>query len=836
MKSVRFLLLATIIAFLQIGLFAEHVSVDKACQVGKNFMSKGKNSVELTQIISRSVENQHFYVFNLNDNQGWVIVADDDSSTPILGYSESGSFNMDNMPENIETWLVGISSEIQYIIDNKLVTEENTQQWNELYAGIVTEKGENVVNPLITTRWDQSPYYNNLCPYNNYYHDRTVTGCVATAMAQVVYFYKHPAVGTGSHSYSTSSYGTLYANFGATQYEWNNMPVELTASSSSTQKQAVATLMYHMGVGVEMDYGVSATGGSGAFVISSYTNGEHCAEYALKHYFGYKSTAHGEMKDNYSASNWKSMVRAELDARRPLIYAGFGNGGHCFVCDGYDNNDKFHFNWGWSGQNDGYFALTALNPGSGGAGGGSYTFTSNQQAIFGLEPDGSSPTPSNTIQLYSGINVNNQIQYGGEIRVTVNVANYTSTNFSGYIGAEVFDNDGQSLGFIGTNSTTINVNGNKTFEFATTNSTQYLPGRYYVKVFYKTSNGEWTLVDGGSYGNNASFSIVHSADLETYSDFNITTNSGQLVHGLAANINVDIKNVGNNTFNGQFKMSLVGLDGALVQDIGIKDVSGMGHNYHYTNGLDFTNDITAEPGTYHLELTYKSTGSSNWLLVGATTYQNPTKVVVVKEATAADQYEDNNTQSQAWPLPLSSWVGNQATASTTGSNIHVGNDIDYYKIELATGHQYSIKPVLHDAGNSGNGQTYTVDALFAYSIDGQSYSESVNDEMNDNIIFEGGTIYFVVSPCFSGMTGTYLLEIQISDNIVLYPNPVDDFVHLECENLTGCDVYTDNGKLVKSFQISKDEADINLSDLNCGAYLLEIITKDGVYLRKIIKK
>jgi len=846
MKSVRFLLLVAITVLLQITALAEHISADKARQVGKNFMMKNKTTVELTQITDRSVENQHFYIFNLNDGQGWVIVADDDRSTPILGYSETGSFVMENMPENIEDWLVGISSEIQYIIDNEFVTEENTQQWNELTADIVTEKGGNAVNPLVTTRWDQDPYYNNLCPYNYFYGQRTVTGCVATAMAQVVKYYNHPAIGTGSHSYSTSSYGSLYANFGATHYDWSNMPVELTASSSSTQVNAVATLMYHMGVSVEMDYGVGATGGSGAYVISSYTNGEHCAEYALKHYFGYKSTAHGEMKDDYSASTWKSMVRAELDARRPLIYAGFGNGGHCFVCDGYDNNDKFHFNWGWSGQNDGYFSLSALNPGSGGAGGGSYSFTSNQQAIFNLEPDGSQPGPgtANTIQLYSGINVNSQIQYGAEIRVSFRIANYTNSNFNGYVGAEAFDADGNFVSFIGSSSASINTSSDKNFEFATT-SPLYLPGQYYVKVFYKTANGEWTIVDGS---NNASFSVVHSADLETYSDINITNNNGRLIQGRVATINVDIKNTGAATFNGQFKVSLANLEGVTVQDVGVKNVSGMGPNYHYTNGANFTGEILAEPGTYHLKITYRAEGSSTWSLVGATYYQNPSKVVVEAQSEGADKYESNNTQATAWPLPLGVWNNHQTTVRSTGSNIHVGNDIDYYKVELPTGYHYTISPRIHDENNSGNGQAYTVDAIFAYSTDGVNYSESINDVMNDHITFEGGTIYFVVNPCFSGMTGTYLLEIQIEGDgdigvdeeyaadVVLYPNPVNDVLHLECENMTGYDMYSYDGRLIKSSQTTDNEAVIDFSDFDSGAYLLKIKTIDGTFTKRVIKK
>ena len=182
----RLLLLSTIVAFLQINLFAEHVSADKASQVGMNFMkqkytfstTRGETlkifkSIELTQVTNRSVDNQHFYVFNLNDNQGWVMVADDDRCTPILGYSKSGEFVTENLPANMEDWLVGISSEVQYIIDNDIIADNSTKLlWKELFDGVSTEfinRGEKVVNPLVQTRWDQAPYYNALCPYDYQY-------------------------------------------------------------------------------------------------------------------------------------------------------------------------------------------------------------------------------------------------------------------------------------------------------------------------------------------------------------------------------------------------------------------------------------------------------------------------------------------------------------------------------------------------------------------------------------------------------------------------------------------------------------------------------------------
>ena len=866
----KFLLLSALIAFLQINLFAEHVSADKAMQVGKNFMaqkhtyitSRGNNlkmykSIELTQVSNRSIYNQHFYVFNLNDDQGWVLVADDDRAMPILGYSKSGEFVTENLPANVEDWLLGISSEIQYIIDNDIVADKNTtRQWKELYAGVSSEfinRGEKVVNPLVSTRWNQMPYYNDLCPYDNQYNERTVTGCVATAMAQVLKYWEHPAVGSGSHSYSTNSYGTLYANFGGTQYDWDNMPTRLTSSSSSTQKNAVATLMYHCGVSVDMSYGIASTGGSGAFVISQYTNTENCAEFAFKNYFGYKSTAHGEMKDNIGDSQWKSMVRADLDASRPLVYAGFGNGGHCFVCDGYDNSDMFHFNWGWDGQNDGYFSLSALNPGSGGAGGGSYSFTNNQQAIFGLEPTdggggggggGGGNTNSADIRLYSELSIESRIWFGDPISVSASVGNWGDVAYNGYIGAAAFDEDGNFIEFINAGSITLNGGYYNTYTFTHPGSIVFVPGNYQVALFYKPDNEDWTIVNGGNYNNYASFEIYYSDDIETYSEITITSNSGRLIKGSTAKVNIDVANTGSSAYNGRFRLALSTIEGEWVQNIEIKDVSGLNSGYY--RSYTFEGEITAEPGTYHLELSfYKNNG---WYYAGAYYHQNPITVIVEAPANNADPYENNNTQATAYKLNLTDWWNHQTTVRTTDANIHVGNDIDYYRINLPIGYNYVINARLHDSYNSGNGQTYTVDALFVYSTDGANYSEGIDDVMSGNITTTGGMVYFAVVPYFSGMTGTYLLEITVQGdgdtgvnedyvmNVSLYPNPVKDFLYVDGENIKQYDIFSLDGRLLKSTNIIDNETVIYFGDLKSGVYMLRLTDDKGSVTRRIVKE
>ena len=860
--KLKLLLLVTMVTILQLHLFAEHVSADKASQVGMNFMKqkytfittrgeavKMYKSVELTQVTRRSVDNQHFYIFNLNDNQGWVLVADDDRSIPILGYSKSGEFVTENLSANIEDWLTGISSEIQYIIDNDIVADEKTTSlWKELFSGVSTEfinRDEKVVNPLVQTRWNQAPYYNDHCPYDNQYGERTVTGCVATAMAQVLKYWNYPEVGSGSHSYSTSSYGTLYANFGGTQYAWNNMPNRVTSPNN-----AVATLMYHCGVSVDMSYGVAETGGSGAYVISSYTNSENCAEFAFKNYFGYKSSAHGEMKDNTSDSQWKNMLRADLNASRPLVYAGFGNGGHCFVCDGYDNSDMFHFNWGWDGQNDGFYSLSALNPGSGGAGGGLYSFTNNQQAIFGLEPTqsggggGGGSSTNADLRLYSELSVENQIWFGSDITVTASVGNWGETAFIGSFCAAAFDADGNFIDFIDTKSVNLQGGFYNDYEFTTTGNIVFVPGQYQVALFYKTNEGDWTIIDDGNYNNLGTFQIYYEDDIETYSDFTILSDNGQLIQGSTARVNVDLANTGSNTFYGNVRVNLSTLNGEWVQNIEIKNISdGLGSGYHFTNGLTFEGEITAEPGTYHMELAYYNNG---WYYAGAYYHSNPITVVVEAPEINADRYEVNNTLAQAYKLELSNWSNNQTAVSTTGSNLHVGNDIDYYKVELPTGRSYTINARLHDSYASGNGQSYTVDAMFAYSTDGQTFSAGIDDVMDESISFNGGTIYFGVTPYFSGMSGTYLLEIAISiggfgtdenyaTSFILYPNPVKDILHIKCDNMQQYDVFSLDGKLIKSLQRNDDEAVIDFGDLEKGIYMVRITSDKGIVTRKIVK-
>ena len=200
--------------------------------------------------------------------------------------------------------------------------------------------------------------YNKFIPEShNVSCGRALVGCGAVAMAQIMKHWQWPDY---SFIKDTIIGGVCWGDDNQRFYDWENMPLELTATSTDAQVAAVAQLMYHCGVSVEMDYGVAATGGSGAFTISSKSNTTHCAEYALREYWGYKPTLQGLQKAKYSDKDWKTMLKDDLKAGRPIIYSGYGDGGHCFVCDGYNEDEYFHFNWGWGGMYDGYFRESLL--------------------------------------------------------------------------------------------------------------------------------------------------------------------------------------------------------------------------------------------------------------------------------------------------------------------------------------------------------------------------------------------------------------------------------------------------------------------------------------------
>lgn len=345
-------------------LFPAEVPISKARRVAKNLYFERVNEFIETPIqnISFSKEyiiyhetNPLLYIFNVSNNKGYVVISADDHTYPVLSYSLQGRYDSQDLPPAFYWWINSYKQQIIKVIERNLASSpEIDQAWEQYNSAIFTKASLSTVGPLLSTQWDQSPYYNDLCPGGS------VTGCVATMMAQILKYHQHPAQGKGSHSYTHPSYGVLSANFGATTYNYANMPNQVNSPNND-----VATLMFHCGVSVEMNY---SPVGSGANMWN--------AASAFITYFKYKYSTMAVQKDAYSDIIWKIQVRADLINSIPVSYAG---GAHAFVCDGFQYPDHFHFNFGWGGIGDGYFYLSSINPMN--------NYSSNQIGILNCYPD-----------------------------------------------------------------------------------------------------------------------------------------------------------------------------------------------------------------------------------------------------------------------------------------------------------------------------------------------------------------------------------------------------------------------------------------------------------------
>ena len=374
--------LILLFAMLMSGMVMEAAPVDMstARKVGFTFMNadskvplRSIDDLQLVTTYNIKRGDTAFYIFNTQ--KGFVIVSADDCAVPILGYSNEVRFDVNDIPIQLQDYLQGFVEQIENGIENHLEADETTAcQWElvRTFGYLIEQRSVAMVEPMLTDSWHQTCYYNNCCPVDsNGPCGHVYAGCSATSLSQILRYWGYPIMGTGSNTYTPPGYPEQTVNFGATTYDWANMPDKLTSTSSTTQIDAVATLMWHCGVAVNMVYGAQGSGANEMNIIP-----------ALVNYFGYSDELSMVFKENYSDEEWLTLMKNCLDLGRPVLYCGWdaSSGGHGFVCDGYDANNLLHFNWGWGGSNNGYYSITAMNPGN-------YAFTYNNLAIINIQPD-----------------------------------------------------------------------------------------------------------------------------------------------------------------------------------------------------------------------------------------------------------------------------------------------------------------------------------------------------------------------------------------------------------------------------------------------------------------
>ena len=423
--------------FCVFGAMAEEMTLEQALEQALEFLSgdettsgRPRRTQSVSPQLTLASKISGLYVFNVEDDGGFIVVSNDDRTCPVLGFSESGKFDPENIPDNMRAWLQGYADEIAWL-----------QKQSPKAAGAVRPSNKvgshstAAVAPLCTSTWDQDSPYNNLCPtYSSWSGSaKCATGCVATAMAQVMYYHKWPASSTKAiPAYTTYTYGMSLPSLPVTSFEWNYMKNSYSGNYTTAQGNAVAKLMQYCGYSVKMDYGPS----SGAYTED--------VAIALREYFDYNpNTTRFVSRSSFTYANWTDMIYHEVSHGRPVCYGGLSDGGgHEFVCDGYkyeSNTDFFHINWGWGGLSDNYFVLSALDPDQQGIGGSTSTdgFHYGQDAVIGIQRSIDSGEPANIPANVVDLTVNsmtlsrNPVEPYTIVNITCNITNNSTDPYDG---------------------------------------------------------------------------------------------------------------------------------------------------------------------------------------------------------------------------------------------------------------------------------------------------------------------------------------------------------------------------------------------------------------------
>ncbi|MDE7179602.1 MAG: C10 family peptidase [Muribaculaceae bacterium] len=430
------------------------------------------------------------YVFASADGNGFRILAGNDVAFPVLGYSDSGVFDPENIPDGLKYWLSEYARQIEWA----------ERQGFPVAKAPVAESDWKVVQPLVVTKWDQGAPYNNQCPLPSGSSRPCYTGCVATSMAQVMNYFKYPEIGHGTITYRAATLNrTLMMAFGREAFDWDNMLDSYTGQYTEAQANAVSYLMKACGYSVQMNYGPDASGASGSSIGAS-----------LRQYFDYAETTRSEQRNIYSMTEWTQMIYDNIANIGPVIINGRdfdGSAGHSFICDGYDGNGYFHFNWGWSGMSDGYFSLDALNPdamGTGGFGGG---FNNGQNAILGIQPSVSGEyTPVKNLLQYGNMTATlsgSSLEIGTADYSPLGWGNPFDYTVSGKFALRLAraDGSGEPVVFDAAieNRPSITLEGGYYLSYPSSKITATLPaisedGTYKLTLMFGTGDGDWAPI------------------------------------------------------------------------------------------------------------------------------------------------------------------------------------------------------------------------------------------------------------------------------------------------------------------------------------------------------
>ena len=843
MKKLLSLVVAIILG---IGaMYANPVDVNTAKSLGQKFVQakfEMTRTADLQLYYTVTSDNgvPCAYVFNMG-NEGFVIVAASDNVRPILGYSKEGAFDASNPYNGAMFMLENYKNSISYAIEKNITaTPDITGMWKSLEnCGRLSNKRGGQVGPLVWTKWNQNSPYNLYAPAaSGGPGGRCYAGCVATAMSQVMKYWDHPAQGTGSHSYNCPGYGQQSANFGATTYQWDLMPRSLSGASQE-QIVAVATLMYHCGVAVNMGF---APDGSGAY------SGD--VPPAMAQYFDYNHCVQ-KQRSSYSLTNWVALLKAEFDLGRPVYYSGHSSeGGHAFVADGYDEDDFISFNFGWSGSDDAFYQVDAID------------YNQSAAAIFNYVP---TAVYQNTVQAPTNVTVVKTSDTAQE--ATISWTNPTKTMNNQNVSSLdqiVIKREGKII------YTVDNPTPGASMSFVDQEVPCFSTFEYKVYAVLNGVNGacgsatesfgptcEWKVIGtttnmtGWKSGYLSAYDGAgHEIDRFTMTSNNPTTYNMNLTIGKVSfawkagtdNVALTIK-IKNSTGAVVFEYSGNSNDipaGVLYEannGCGNAAPTAVASNLHTTadgDNIILTWDGTAKSNygfnIYRdgilCELSHGNEFVDEAPVIGGHCYQvcvlgDGGESELSNEAceTAGEGcYAARNEwyTSQANGKPIITWEHPTEAEGLSAYFIYRKvNDGEYERIKIlaADKTEYKETKTMED----GNWYYYRV---IAYYQDIDCYSAPAKAKY--------GNDYFV--KIYGGALG---VDEDMAMGVEVYPNPVKDNLTVKAEGLSNVAVYNTIGQKVFEQTVNANEVVVNTNDLDAGIYMIRIVANGNEVTRKV---
>ena len=851
MKNYIITLLA--LALTSITVQARPVDQETAKQLGQSFVASNfepsRQSSDLNLVHTAFSERGEacYYIYNVG-NTGFVIMAADDHYRPVIGYSDEGIFDMNDMAPALSDYLEIVRQGVMEASQTSSVTPSVAADWAmlEKTGRMVSRHGGREDEYLVETKWNQDSPYNYFCPSsqgNGGPGGRCYAGCVATAAAQLMRYWNHPVQGQGSYSYVPEShpeYGRQSANFGATTYDWAHMPFSLSGASQE-EIEAVAELIYHVAVSMDMNFGPT---GSGA------ATGRLCEK--MPAYFFYTDRMENLYREDYTHEEYMDLVIKSIDMNWPMVQRG---GGHAYVLDGYNDSDMVHYNWGWGGSSDGWFNIDE------------HGYTDGESVIFNYVPaevyaaTPNAPTdinvvPSTDNSLTATISWKNP-------RLTMTGATLTAIDqiVVERDGKVVYSEDnvtpGAEMSFMDETVPYFDV-----FSYAVYAVTDGRRGASVIaEDAYVGPTCDWRILmqSNSVQGWKGGCVTMYSGSGKSIADFTTTNSTAQSVdfavpagnisfgwtapHGYISNISIIIKDADNNTV-----FAYTGNSSGMPQGVFLETNNSCGHE-----PTEAPYDLRTESGDDSILLRWEFDGADPEY--GFNIYRDERLYVLVNDPTVRSFVDEDSSTGHCYVVTAIGLGGESEESNeycaSTGDCMGASNmDFEYvgdnYKIKLLWDRPEASEGLsgYYLFRKQGDDGTYERIKLLGASV--TSYTDNTTSQ--EDFYYYRLYAYYRAIDCTSAPATAkddptqFYLKVYYSPtdvaeaesaSINVFPNPADHSLKVEAEGVTHVTVYNMLGQLVYDAVCESNMLNVNVSGWNEGVYLMKVQTAEGLLSRRI---